>query len=388
MTTEISVFHTIADIRPQSGGTSRAVVDLTDALGKHASIQPVLVTQTLSGEPALPSLNPRVQRIVASTNMPCALKFGLPFRVAIQETVKMRGAMLIHNHGLWLPVNHWACRLAHQYKIALLIQPHGMLEPWARRHQGWKKILPWLLYQRPYLKLASALIASSNQEAKNLQSLGLRLPIAIIPNGVDVPVFADRAGKGSNTKTLLFLSRVHPIKGLINLVRAWAQVRPTDWKVIFAGPDENGHQREVEQEIHRQGLAEAFTFIGPVKDEEKWELYRSADLFVLPTFTENFGIVIAEALASGIPVITTKGAPWAELETHNCGWWVDIGVEPLAKALKEAIGLSTETRQEMGLRGSRLVEENYSWDKIGKEMLSVYEWVLRGGKPPSCVMLD
>lgn len=135
-------------------------------------------------------------------------------------------------------------------------------------------------------------------------------------------------------------------------------------------------------------MTDTFKFIGSVADKDKWKLYRRADLFVLPTHSENFGIVVAEALASGLPVITTKGAPWAELEKHQCGWWVDIGVEPLAKALNQAINLSPEERQTMGQCGRQLIEQNYSWDKIGKEMLAVYEWILGGDNQPDCVIND
>jgi glycosyltransferase involved in cell wall biosynthesis len=114
-------------------------------------------------------------------------------------------------------------------------------------------------------------------------------------------------------------------------------------------------------------------------------LLQSASLFVLPTFSENFGIAVAEALAAGVPVITTKGAPWKELETHRCGWWVDVGAEPLATAMREAIALSDEQRRAMGKRGRRLVEERYSWPKIAADMKSVYEWVLGSGPKPECV---
>jgi len=140
--------------------------------------------------------------------------------------------------------------------------------------------------------------------------------------------------------------------------------------------------------LERQGLVDIFDFTGSVSDQDKWQLYNSADLFVLPSHTENFGIVIAEALATGVPVITTKGTPWAELEAHDCGWWIDIGVDPLVRALTEAMNLPPEERYAMGRRGRQLVELNYSWDTIGKEMLAVYEWVLGGGGAPGCVITD
>ena len=295
---------------------------------------------------------------------------------------------MIHNHGIWLPLNHHVSVTARRFGLPLIISPRGMLEPWARNFRSWKKTIAWHIYQCQDLKTACVLHATSEQEAINLQILGLKIPIAIIRNGVLIPKLNYQQKKACNKKTALFLSRVHPKKGLINLVRAWAKINADDWQVIIAGPDEEGHTDEVEREIRSHGLTDTFKLIGAVGDQNKWELYRSADLFVLPTHSENFGIVIAEALASGIPVITTKGAPWAELIEYECGWWVDAGVEPLAKALAEAINLSTEERQAMGQRGRQLVEQNYCWDNIGLEMVSVYEWIVGGGTPPDCVVID
>jgi len=185
----------------------------------------------------------------------------------------------------------------------------------------------------------------------------------------------------------LFLGRIHPVKGLKNLVEAWHRVRPAGWHCILAGPDKAGHQTELEALLRQRNLASVFEFPGMMEDEQKWALLREADLFVLPSFTENFGISVAEALACGVPVITTKGTPWRNLVDHRCGWWVDIGVEPLAAALRKATSLSDQQRYEMGQRGRRLIAEKYSWPKIGREMKAVYEWVLNGGTPPACVNL-
>ena len=120
--------------------------------------------------------------------------------------------------------------------------------------------------------------------------------------------------------------------------------------------------------------------------EEKDILFRDADLFILPTFSENYGVVVAEALSYGIPVITTKGAPWEGLVSYHCGWWVDIGVEPLAKALREAVSLSGYERRAMGARGRQLVEARYAWSSVAMDMKAVYEWTLGGGRAPSCVL--
>lgn len=388
MARELSVFHTIADLRMRSGGTSKAVVDLADALGRQSAIRLVLVSQALQGESTLPSLNPKVQRLIACTPSPNALRLGLALRGVLYNLIKDREFSLIQNHGLWLPVNHWVSQFARKHRIMVIAQPHGMLEPWAMNHKAWKKRLAWNLYQRRDLESAAVLHATAEQEAESFRQLGLRQPIAIIPNGTDLPEWCDLTYPKTVPRKMLFLSRIHPVKGLLNLVQAWKIAKPSGWKMIIAGPDEGGHQKNVEAAIYQAGLQDDFEFTGPVYGDEKTALYRSAEVFVLPTFSENFGLVVAEALAYGVPVITTKGAPWKGLLTHRCGWWIDIGVEQLVAALREATNLPPDNLRNMGRRGRAYVEQCFGWPSIAQQMLSVYRWVLKQGDKPDCVMCD
>jgi glycosyltransferase involved in cell wall biosynthesis len=276
--------------------------------------------------------------------------------------------------------------LAREIGLPFVVSPRGMLASWAFRLHGWKKRVAWALYQRRDLKCAHVLHATSNAEAKDFRTLGFSQPIAVIPNGVDVPSRpADRLQtKGQHVA--LFLSRIHPVKGLENLVYAWSQVRPSNWRVVVAGGNENGHQAEVEATVRELGLESSFSFVGPVDGQKKWELYQTADLFVLPSHSENFGMVVAEALACGLPVITTKGTPWAALTHHRCGWWVDVGVEPLVHALRTAVALDDAERCEMGSRGRRLVEREYTWAVVAKQMALVYRWVLGHAERPACLL--
>jgi len=261
-----------------------------------------------------------------------------------------------------------------------------MISDWALAQAARKKRVAWHLYQRRDLASAALIHATSEAEVAEAQRLGVNVPIARIPNGVEIPEpEALPPWSTAPVRRALFLSRVHPKKGLPSLIEAWAHVSPDGWELAIAGPDEDGHQADVKQAAAQAGIGDQVKFIGPVADAAKWEVYRSADLFVLPTHSENFGIVVAEALAAGVPVLTTTGAPWSELETHRCGWWTEIGADPIATALTEATHLPTSTLREMGERGRQLVESRYAWSRAAEQMIEAYAWVFGGDSRPDFV---
>lgn len=391
--TDICVIYTIASLRKNAGGPSRSVTNLCAELGQ-LGVSVELFSQACSAAGLddgniMPSSDQARTTLVKMFYLPLLrMGYAPTLGAALLERSQQIENGLLHDNGLWLPINHTAATIAHQSNFPRIVSPRGMLEPWALSYRAWKKRLAWNLYQRRDLESVAVLHATSQREAENFRQLGLRPPIAIIPNGTDLPEWRDLAYPKGSPRTMLFLSRIHPVKGLLNLVQAWQTVKPTGWKMIIAGPDEGGHQKIVEAAIHQSGLQNDFAFTGSVYGDDKEALYRSADLFVLPTFTENFGLVVAEALACGVPVITTKGAPWQGLHTHRCGWWIDIGVEPLAAALHEAMNLPPDTLRDMGQRGRTYVEQNFGWPGIAQQMLSVYRWVLGQGDKPDCVIRD
>jgi glycosyltransferase involved in cell wall biosynthesis len=312
-----------------------------------------------------------------------------PFARLLEERVAALPAALIHDHGIWLASNRAAVRVAAKRSVARIVSPRGMLSEWSLAHRGWRKRMAWLAYQKRDLEVADALHATSELEAGEIRAAGIGVPIAVIPNGVDIPPLParDPAAPG-RTRRFLFLSRIHPKKGLETLVEAWRVARPAGWELVIAGPDERGHRAEIERRARALGTDSGIRFREAVPDPEKWDLYGAADVFVLPTSSENFGGVVAEALASAVPVITTRATPWSSLVEGRCGWWTELGVEPLAAAIGEAASLPDTARREMGARGRRLVEERFGWPSIARRMLEVYEWLAGRRDAPESVGRD
>ncbi|GAV19891.1 D-inositol 3-phosphate glycosyltransferase [Mariprofundus micogutta] len=381
-----TILHTVDSLHPKAGGPSRTVVQLCDSLVKNDAVDVMLLSQRMAGEPSASSISKTVKRLFAESTSRYSLSFGLPMRSELGSLVRENHFSLIHDHGVWSPSNHWVAQTARHFEIPFIIQPRGMLEPWAMNHKAWKKRAAMALYQKRDLETAEVLIATSHEEYENLRRVGLHQPIAVIPNGVhsDQHMTFSVSKSPDLKRTVLFLSRIHSKKGLLNLIRAWGQLKLDGWRLCLAGPDDVNHLSEVMTLAKKLGVNDSVEYVGVVDGEEKSKLYYSSDLFVLPTFSENFGVVVAEALAHGVPVITTKGAPWSDLESYGCGWWVDIGVEPLVIALHEAMTLSDNKRQVMGELGREYVRR-YDWDDIAQTMTEVYRWVLSIGDKPNCV---
>jgi glycosyltransferase involved in cell wall biosynthesis len=385
MSSSIHLLHTIQDISQDKGGLPIAVLQLLESLAwQNADLSIQLAAKPgkiplLTDSQVLPNFN--------WLSLP-KLNYWAVQQLIAKNIRTQQKSFILHDHGIWLPYNHGVAAACRRFGIPRVVSPHGMLEPWAWQYKAWKKGLAWSIFQHHDLETVQVLHATGNSEATNLRNFFPDIPIAMIPLGIDLPSHSTLQSTPSkkNKKTLLFLSRIHEKKGLLNLVEAWAYLRPKNWELIIAGPNEREYQAIVERKIQELNLSETISFPGEVIGEAKWQLYHEADLFVLPSFSENFGMVVAEALACETPVITTKGTPWSELEAYRCGWWINFGVMPLLEALQEAISLSDGELRAMGQRGRMLIEAKYSWEQTTKQMSEVYNWVLgQGEKPVSLV---
>jgi glycosyltransferase involved in cell wall biosynthesis len=296
-------------------------------------------------------------------------------------------AAVLHGHGLWLAPNIYPARAARRVGAKWVVSPRGMLSAEAMTFSSAKKRVFWRLFQRRALVAADLIHATGEGEVADIRAAGLVGPVAVIPNGVDLPP-PPAAGPRTGPLTILSLGRIHPKKGLDSLVRAWASLEAAwpDWRLRIVGPAELGHDRALIDLAARLGLARC-AIEGPLYGDDRLAALRGANLFVLPTLSENFAMTVAEALAAGTPVISTRGAPWAGLETEGCGWWIDHGPAPLAETLALAMSLGRPALAAMGERGRAWMARDFAWSRIAGDMLQAYAWAAHGGAPPPFLRL-
>lgn len=308
-------------------------------------------------------------------------------------------ATILHQHGIWTGVSRVTQVMRHYHQMATVIAPHGSLESWALKKSHWKKQIALTMYERDNLQRASCFHACSEQEISGIRNFGLRNPIAVIPNGVNESWLVSSGSSddfrrhyhiSQDKRVMLFLSRVTPVKGLILLIEALHTIlRSLDhWLLVVAGADEFDHKTEVINKIRDMRLDNYVMFTGMLTGQAKRDAFATAELFVLPTKRENFAIVVAEALGIGIPVLTTKGAPWEELLKYNCGWWVDVNSKAIAEGLKDALKRSPIELHRMGQRGKQLVVAKYTWGKAAQMTRVLYEWLLDRKEKPDFVVID
>lgn len=245
------------------------------------------------------------------------------------------------------------------------------------------------LFVRPILNNAAAIHATCEAEYNCAIKLGLKAPVIIVPNGTNLPpenlenpggALSEKLKSLSKQRLVLFMGRIEPIKGLDILLQSWADLTSEDnyknVNLMIAGPDERNYTRKLKSMTSKLGIDDKVFFYGMVDNDSKWLLYKQADIFILPSYSENFGLVVAEALASGTPVITTTSTPWEILETYNAGKWVSPEKQSLTNALRQLLDMPCEKLRAMGKEGQKMVRENYSWDIIAEKLVSVYQYVL------------
>jgi poly(glycerol-phosphate) alpha-glucosyltransferase len=295
-------------------------------------------------------------------------------------------------HGLWkyssLGSQRWHERTGRSY----VVHPHGMLEQWALRNAHWKKRMAAALYENQHLRGAACLRALSEPEARSIRGYGLRNPICLIPNGVDLPSLSEGNGKSQreSRRTLLYLGRLHRKKNLTNLIRAWNEIFESQsrnrgsWVLAIAGWDQGGYESELKQ----IAAGASVVFLGPRFGREKSECYRTCDAFILPSLSEGLPMTVLEAWSYAKPVLMTGQCNLPEGFSAKAAVRIGSSPDEIAAGLKTLVEMSDADLAAMGIRGRALVTTNFSWPRIGEQMKAVYKWALDGGPPPETIRLD
>ncbi len=375
---------------------------------------------------------------------------------------------LVHTHGIWLYPSVLAERLHRRKGTPYIISPHGMLDPWALKHSALKKKIALALFERRHLENAACIRALCESEAQSIRAFGLKNPIAVIPNGIDLLEVESRRAEGGiadtspaaqlirpaatfsperrresplsgegfspapwndlvepDRKVLLYLGRIHPKKGLVNLLKAWAAIRRTengrrradDWVLAIAGWDQGGHEAKLKALATELGIVwrdvgkhstfniqhsisngeqgavpsstpasqSSLLFLGPQFNEAKAACYAHCDGFVLPSFSEGLPMVVLEAWAYGQPVLMTPECNCPEGFAANAALRIAPSAEGIAQGLCDLFQMPDAERQALGANGRALVASRFTWPKIATDMKLVYEWMLGGGPKPGCV---
>ncbi|MFA5517623.1 MAG: glycosyltransferase [Spirochaetota bacterium] len=334
-------------------------------------------------------------------NFPCKVFSRLGYSHKMFLSVKNEAGCfdVVHQHGIWTACSYMTKKIREKHRIPTVVAPHGSLQKWALKHSSWKKQMAYLAYEGKNLHYASCLHATSDEEISDFRNYGLSNPIALISNGVS-PAWLESKGNGEqfrnlyairqDKRILLFMSRITPKKGLLILLEAMARIqdRMSDWLLIVAGSDEFGHLKEVAALVHKLNLENLVIFSGPLYGQEKRNAFAAADVFILPSYSEGSPMVVLDALAAGVPVITTQATPWEQLVNLQCGWWTDATIEGLVNALNCAIDSNPIQLRAMGDRGKNLVHTHYLWSLQAEKTKTLYAWLMGNIPKPDFIIVD
>lgn len=299
---------------------------------------------------------------------------------------------IIHTNAIFsYPViaAHWACQF---HKVPYIATPHGMMEAWSLSYKAWKKNFYFKFLERPALEKANAIQTMASTEAENINSLGLKTPSVIVPNGIyyedfaslpNPEIFHQQFPQTRNKTLIIFLGRIDPKKGLDLLAPAFATVyhKFDNLHLILAGPDNIGFLPTAKEYFIKAGCINGVTFTGMLTGEMKYAALAAASIYVAPSYSEGFSMSILEGMATGLPCVITTGCNFPEAAMANAAMIVDIDSASIADALIQILENSQEAK-EMGDRARQFILKNYTWDKVALQMISVYKTIIktdRGG---------
>lgn len=365
--------HIVPSLEQQHGGPSVSVRALSTALAEAGHQVELMFTEPRHAHP--------LTRVPAPNLELRGFRRGWPQRIcpstSLRDAAGSGHADIIHHHGLWLRTLHYAVRAKHLTGAKLVLSPRGMTEPWAWHHHRLRKVVAHCLIHPGALAAVDGWHATSEQEAASLRRLGFRQPIVVSPNGVTVPSEAERASAArfwrealpalEGRRVALFYSRFHAKKRVRELIELWAR-RPADaWILAIVGIPDPITVSELDGLVRSKGLADRVVISdGTAKPAP----YAVAELLLLPSHSENFGLVVAEAMAAGVAVVVTDTTPWQEMSLRKVGWCV--AWEAFAESVAQATALSRESLAARGIEARAWMQSAFAWSTAAARLLDFY----------------
>ena len=373
----MKILSFVSSLDVNSGGPSRSVPMLVKGLAE-LGVDVTLMT--------IRSENMNIHALEGTTAKLKVLEPSFSRR-EIAQYLKDEKFHLIQIQSMWDLPYHKVMVEARKLGIPYIITPRGMLDPWSLAHKKWKKKLAWWLYQHNDVQKAACVFTTAKMEAEHVCNLGITTYKSVISNGIETSAYPCKTSIDVVKKQVLFLSRIHEKKGIELLFEAWKRIHHdfADWQLLIVGNGEAEYIHSLENRVESLGLKDCIKILPPVFGEAKIKVYQESALFCLPSFSENFGMVIAESMSCGTPVITTTNCPWNILNDTNTGWCIDLSVDNLERTLREALPMSPTDLYKMGQKASKLIYENFDYQSVTRKTLRLYEWLLNGGGKPEFV---
>ena len=360
----------VPSLEERYGGPSRSVLALSRALADAGDDVSLLATHPHT---ASEHADGRFNQHVFLRDAPGALCPSRDLRRRLDSVP----CDVVHHHSIWLRTLHYAHRRAKSAGVPLVISPRGMMSAWAWNHRGWRKQIARAFLHPGAFESAAGWHATSDEEAAEIRALGFNQPVCVAPNGVAAPTDADLAVARAHWRTAcpevdrrptaVFYSRLHRKKRVLELIDVWLERAPADWLLLVVGLPEDYRPEQLEAYVMRaSGAGRVRVFDG----RDRPAPYAVGSLFLLPSHSENFGLVVAEAMAHGVPVLTTDTTPWRTLDSAGAGWCVSW--DNYAAALVAALAEPPAALADRGARARTHVLANYSWQHAAHLLAAFY----------------
>ena len=376
---KIRVIHTINAFTATSGGTSTCTYDLLKALNKRIDVQAdILVTK-----PKEPLMGQGEEWIKAVENDE-KTRFG--FSKNLYDALMQTDADIYHTNGLWRYCNHVPAVIARQKGKPFVLTPHGMLYPQGLARSKWqKKLLRWACVDRD-IRGAACIHVTCEEEMQHVRALGFTNPVAVIPNPVPDALLKEYVPKAKKV-TFGYLGRLNPIKRVERIIEAMALLTPQELaqcELIIMGREDAAYETFLKERVEQLHLSNV-RFLGFIKGEAKEKQLAALHTLFVASESENFGMIVAEALRAGTPVFANTTTPWKILNEKGCGWWQEATPQKMAAVMRELLSMTPEKLDEMGRIGRSLVAEQFSDQAVAQQMKELYHWILTKQNKPSFI---